>query len=516
MARRVSVAIAQFKGIDQSYGAHNLNLDKAYMAHNCDTSYGELRPSAGYHPVYPSLPEKIVTLCSFYRRNHEVERESRVLVAATEHKLYAIYEGCSEWTLLMDGLESGEWSWVIYEVVRHVEPTEEPEEPQEDYLTDVLILSNDKDGVVVVYGDTLTAEKKEDLPKFSKLERHAERIWGIGVPGEPDNLYYSQPFNPLNWDQVFDPVDGTTVLPEQSGGVIQWPTWDGDKFIAIKRFSNNLLAIKQNSAFYVRGLTAGEFAMIEAYGTDGIIAGDTIVTDGALAFYLANGGLGVYDGDTARLLDNNRLISVFAKVAPAASQTACSTISKHVLYMTLPLYTGETESVTLNGITVTKLVEPTRNNTLIEYDVRRDTYMVRNGIQADALHNHGGRILFTSGNDPYQVFEVTGTTYEDDPIPVLWQSGWQDLGAKNAVKSGFIVHVTGLQCDDPSGQEIELSIETERKKKTKTIKVTPTFKKTRFPINNSGRRFRFEIKADSRTDWLLAGGVQIELDVDED
>ena len=513
MARTASIEIKTFSGIDQSSGAHNLNMNLAYLAQNCNTEYGALAPSAGFKAVYPSLPNKIVTLCSFYRRSHEVESERRVLVAATENSLYAILEGGSAWALLMNGFQNGEWSWVAYETVRN---NGTPGDNSDDYTTDVLILSNPKDGVVVVYGDTLTAEKKSAIPKFSKLERHGERIWGIGVPGEPDNLYYSQPFNPLEWGQVFDPVDGTTVLPEQSGGVIQWPTWDGDKFIAIKRFSNNLLAFKERSAFYVRGLTAGEFAVVEAYGSDGIIAGDTIVTDGASAFYLADGGLGVYDGDTAQLLDNDRLLSVFSKVAPIASQTACSTVSKHVLYMTLPIYTGETYNETVGDIIITRFVEPTRNNALVEYDIRRRTYMVRKGILADALHNHGGRILFTGGTDPFQVYEITGTTYEDDPVPVLWQSGWQDLGAKNATKSGFVVHMTGLECADETGQEIEISIETERKKKTKTITVSDTFKKTRFPISNSGRRFRFEIKVDSTVQWSLSGGVQIEMDIDED
>jgi hypothetical protein len=508
-----SVEIKMFTGIDQSSGAHNVNMNVAYLAKNCNTEHGSLTPSLGYQPVYPTLPGKIVTLCSFYRRNHEVESERRVLVAATDTKLYAIVEGGSVWKLLMDKMESGEWSWVTYESVRD---NDTPGDQSDDSVTDILVLSNAKDGVVVVYGDTLEAEKKEGVPKFAKIERHAERIWGIGVPGEPDNLYYSQPYNPLEWDQVFDPVDGTTVLPEQSGGVIQWPTWDGDEFIAIKRFSNNLLAFKRNSAFYVRGLSAGEFAMVEAYGSDGVIAGETIVTDGPAAFYLSDGGLGVYDGDTARLLDNDRLLGVFSRIAPIAAQTACATISRHVLYMTLPVYTGETYNQTIGDVVITKLVEPTRNNMLIEYDIRRGTYMVRSGIEADALHNHGGRLLFTGGSDPYQVYEIVGTTYEDEAIPVLWQSAWQDLGAKNAVKSGFIVHMTGLECADETGQEIEISIETERKKKTKKLTIKKGFKKTRFAISNSGRRFRFEIKASSMLEWSLSGGVQIEIDIDED
>jgi hypothetical protein len=495
------VEIKAFTGIDQSAGAHNVNMNVAYDAANCNTEHGVLSPAKGYQPVYPSLPAPIVTLCSFYRRNIEAEEDRRVLVAATATTLYAILEGGSAWTTLMTGLQSGEWSYVTYETLKN------------DQTVDVLILSNPLDGVVVVYGDDLTAEAKSDLPKFAVLERHAERIWGIGVPGEPDNLYYSKPFNPFDWGYEFDPVDGTTPLPESSGGVIQWPTWDGDKFVAIKRFSNNLLAFKERSAFYVRGLTAGEFAVVEAYGSDGVMAPETIVTDGPAAYYLSEGGFGAYDGFNAQLLDNDRLYNVFSMVGASAPQLACAVVSRHVVYLSLPVKM-ETEEVTIGGVTSIHWVEPTRNNLLVEYDTRRRTYMIRTGIQADAMHNHGGRLLFTSGDNPYQVFEITGTAYNDEPIPVKWESAWQDLGAKNAVKSGFVVHITGFQSE--AEQQITLGIETERKKKTKDILLSPGYKKTKFKLNNIGRRFRFFIEADSTVNWQLAGGVQIEMEIDED
>lgn len=470
-----------------------------------------LFPAKGFSSVYPSLPEPIVTLCSFYRRNHEVLSERRVLVAATATALYSFVEGASAWKTLMTDLQSGEWSWVTYESTRN-NGTES--DSSDDYITDILIMSNSVDGVVVIYGDVLEAEHKTSIPKFAILERHAERIWGTGVSGEPDNLYYSQPYSPFEWSQVFG-NDGT-ILPEQSGGVMQMPTWDGDRFVALKRFSNNLLAFKEKSAWYVRGLTAGEFALIEAYGSDGVFAPATIITDGAAAYYLADGGLGVYDGDTAQLLDNDRLFSVFSKISQNAPETSCATVSRHVLYLSLPVYTGATYSTTINGITTEKLVEPTRNNLLIEYDLRRKTYMIRTGIQADALHNHGGRLLFTSGNNPYQVFEITGTDYDGSGIPVLWQSAWQDLGAKNATKSGFVVHITGLDIKEGEEQEITLAIETERKMKSKTINLVYGYKKTKFNINNIGRRFRLSISATSNSMWSISGGVQIEMEVDED
>jgi hypothetical protein len=510
---RVVSATAEIKaffGIDQSGGAHNTNMNYAYDAANCLTDRGILAPAPGYVQVYPSLPEPIVTLCSFYRRNHLVESERSVLVAATAHDLYVILEGGSAWSHIATGLQSGEWSYVTYESVRN---NGTPEDTSDDYNTDILIMSNAKDGVLVVYGDTLAAELKTDLHKFAIIERHAERIWGTGVDGEPDNIYYSQPLNPFKWGYEYDGDGG--ILPEQSGGVIQMPTWDGDKFVALKRFSNNLLAFKQRSAWYVRGVTAGDFAMVEAYGSDGVFAPSTIVADGAAAYYLAVGGLGSYDGDTAQLVDNDRLVEIFRKVGACAPETACAMVLRHVLYLSLPIYTGATYTTTVNGVSVTKLVEPTRNNTIIVYDIRRKTYMIRTGIQADALHNHSGRILFTSGDDPYNVYEITGYNYCGEEIPVKWESSWQDLGAKNSIKSSFEVYITGFDIQPGHEQEITLKIITEKKTKSKTITLNSDFKKTRFLLNASGVRFKFAIEAQSNSNWCISGGVQIKLESDE-
>jgi hypothetical protein len=214
--------------------------------------------------------------------------------------------------------------------------------------------------------------------------------------------------------------------------------------------------------------------------------------------------MGVYNGDTATLLDIDRLPAVFQNMCAAAPQTACAIVAKHIIYVALPVYADSART------------EVTRNNVIVEYDTRRNLYMIRTGIQADAMFRHNGRVLFTSGSNPYQIYEMTGTTYGGAAIPVAWMSGWQDLGAKNTVKSAFIVHITGFETDAEAGQSIKMSIETEKGIKSKTILLVPDYKKTQFNFNGSGRRFRFIIEADSTVAWRLSGGVQIEMDIDED
>lgn len=498
-----SATLDQFYGIDQSRGWHNVNLSYAVEAENCDTAQGILRPAAGYAPYGPALPAPVVTLCSFYRRAHPVESERHVLVAATATALYALIQGATAWIPLGSGFASGRWSWVTYETVRN------------EATCDVLILSNAQDGVVVVYGDDLTLAAQASLPKFGMLARHAERIWGTGIDGEPDNLYYSQPYNPLEWGiaTYTDESGVVTQLPEQSGGMIQVPTWDGDHFTALRRLGNFLIAVKQNSLWYVRGLSASEFGVYEAYGSDGALAAQTVAVDNASAYYLSDRGLGVYDGDSAHLLDNDRLRGVFSQLGDAYASLACAVVHRHILHLALPVCV-DTQTSVVNGVSVTDFVQPARNNMLVEYDLRRNTYMLRTGFAADALYGHAGRLLFSGGDNPYQVYEISGTSYNGASIPVRWMSAWQDMGGKNVTKSAFRVRITGFTSDRP--QKLRVSIQTERKLKTREIEAGGRREKQRLNINNRGRRWRLILEADSSAEWVLDGGIQIDMELDED
>lgn len=98
--------------------------------------------------------------------------------------------------------------------------------------------------------------------KSAKLGRHAERIWGVGAEGYPDSIFYSRPYDPFTWTDVPE-------TPEIGGGVINQPTWDGDKFISAGTLRRVSLAVKQRTIFEVRGTDPGSFTITEAYGTVG-------------------------------------------------------------------------------------------------------------------------------------------------------------------------------------------------------------------------------------------------------
>ena len=88
-----------------------------------------------------------------------------------------------------------------------------------------------------------------------------------------------------------------------------------------------------------------------------------------------------------------------------------------------------------------------------------------------------------------------------------------DLGYRQAKKGGFTVYLSPVSEADT---ELEVTICTEKKSKTKTMLVTPAGKYKRIQISGSGRRFRFEIECKDTTAWKMKGGIEIVAELDRD
>ena len=102
--------------------------------------------------------------------------------------------------------------------------------------------------------------------------------------------------------------------------------------------------------------------------------------------------------------------------------------------------------------------------------------------------------------------------------PMRWVSPWLDLGLKHMTKSGFKVYLT-VECKQAA--ELLLSVETEKKKKTKRIVFQPSLKgsharQKRVSFGGSGRRFRLHIESEGTVPWCISGGMQAESELDAD
>lgn len=488
-----SFTIPAPKGVYQAAGDTNISTDYAYKAHNIRTERGLLASSYGIgrggQGVYlPPLSAQIETLTRFYRRTRPDDPD--VFVAAASGRLYVYTMGTEAWIEKGSGYSSDKWSHVTYEAVEN------------DATVDILILSNAKDGMVVIYGSDLRVEKMSlkigddgEEVKFAVLGRYAERVWGTGAPGYPDSVFYSKPYDPFDWT-------GVQENPQMGGGVINQPTWDGDSFMAIEPFGGYLLALKSRTAFEIRGTDPTTFTITQAFGTDGPMEPRTICTDMQRMFFLSQSGIGMYDGATLRLLSRDALYETMRMRMDNSMHLATAAVCDHVYYLALCVREREGDVIA-------------ENNTVVEFDTERGTFMVRRGLRVKDFYALGTQLRFTQAEEPYDVLIYNDKAEKGIlgmPMESLWQTPWLDLG-KAYMKRDFVLRFTA-EADD-NDVPLELTIITDRREKTKTALLQKKRRDYRVKIQQSGVRMQLRLRSNRAAGWRIFGGIQVEYSLDE-
>ena len=484
-----SFTIPTPKGVYQAAGDTNVSVNYAYRAENMRTERGLLATANGTSRAFPSLGAPIGTLTRFHRRTRQDDPD--VFVASAGGCIYTYTLGDAGWVKRGEGYLSDAWSCVTYETAEDGE------------TVDILLMTNAQDGMIAVYGSDLRVQAQplnlgEDYAavKFAVLGRHAERIWGTGAPGYPDSIFYSRPYNPLDWT-------ADTNTPELGGGMINQPTWDGDAFIALVPFGGYLLAAKEHTLFEIRGTDPSSFTITQAYGTDGPVQARTICTDRTAMYFLTTGGLGVYDGSTLSLLSRDALHETMRMRMAADDEKATACVCSHVYYLALRVRENESDVIS-------------ENNAVIEYDTERGTFMLRKGIRVKDFYALDGAVYFTQADAPYDVLrygDPDSCTYLGQPISSLWETGWLDLG-KAYKKRDFVLRFTAEA--DADDVPIELSIVTNRGEKKKGILLERTRRDYRVKIQSSGVRVKLRIRSRGKAaGWRIIGGIQVEYTLDE-
>ena len=441
------------KGVYQAAGDTNINTDYAYLAQNIRTERGLLASSYGTSRAFPALGTQIETLARFYRRTRPDDAD--VYVAAAGGAIYTYTMGTEGWVKRSEGYKSDVWSSVTYETT------------EGGATVDILILSNAK-----------------------------ERIWGTGAEGYPDSIFYSRPYDPFNWTNVAE-------TPELGGGVINQPTWDGDKFIALEPFGGYLLAVKERTIFEIRGTDPSSFTITEAYGTDGPVEERSICTDRTSMLYLSQNGIGLYDGNTLRLLSRDALYETMRMRMEGMDGAARACVCNHIYYLAMCIKENESDVLS-------------ENNTVLEYDTERGTFMVRKGMRVKDFFSVGGTVYFTQADEPFEVLrygDPESGGYLGAPMECLWETPWLDMG-KAYMKRDFVLRFTADA--DADDVPVEMTIKTERREKTRVVLLQRQRKDYRVKIQVSGVRMKLKIRSHAKAaGWRIYGGVQAEYSLDE-
>lgn len=488
-----TMMIPEFKGLNQ-YG-DGVGIDPRYAVEskNVQTREGVFRPMAECELLPAELPKPIETLAILHRRWYTEDDAHDVLIASCDGQLYWSLPNAEVWTPIplpsdwpRDYYSSDDWSWVAYEY--------NPDDGSADSAPiDVLLMSNAKDGMIMIKGDDLSAHVVPTPKKFGVIARHAERIWGTAAEDEPDMLVYSAPYDPMDWAQNND-------TPEDGAGDIMQPSWDGDSFTALTSFGSQLIALKKTRVWRVIGTNPGEYIFKEQYG-GGTQYARTLAVDGTRMLMLGRDGIVQYNGEAVAPYYQEYAATVFDRMNRDALDQAVGCLYRDTYYCALPLDGSKT------------------NNAVLVFNTKERTWLLREDVCVESFLPTQTDLFFTSATTPGRIWRWKEDCWEDGKaLPVRWVGGWQDFGYKNVAKGSFTVYLA-VDCKEPV--DLQLSIQTEKKLKTKTMTFSPPAegrgaKQRRVVFGGNGRRFRVLIESNATAPWRLIGGMQIEAETDTD
>lgn len=421
------------------------------------------------------MTKTISTLMHLNRRMHAVDAERDMLVAIADGDLYYRLMTATVWTrvTMTPAFTNNDFDFVSYEVL----------EEGNEFPTDVLLFTNAVDGMFCFNSRTNTVSSVTTPYKFGAICRHYERIWGTAVEDKPDVLAYSAPYDPYDWAQ-------DSEIPEDGGGEILQPSWDGDRFVALRTFGSQLLAFKRSKIWRIIGTNPGEYVCKEQYGGGAFIE-NTIVVNNDFVLMLGYDGLMLFDGTVSTDFYHPWVSGIMARITAGTKPYAKAVMNGNVYCLALAL-DGSVD-----------------NNAILEYDVRNKSFNLRYGVYAESFVSVQNKLYYTSSLASGDVLALG-----DGPVlPVMWTTGWQELSAKNVTKSGFIVY---FSLENTASVSVSVSIETEKRIKTKTYTVPTGSAIKRLRLSNIGRRFRLIWETPNAVDYTLLGGLQIVMEIDED
>ena len=494
------VWIPQFNGLMQ---AEEIASDLRYAldAENVETPRGVLQPMAAPEIIDFQPGTKIETLARFHRRWYTGTGSKDWMVIAADGKLYYKQETATAWTQLayptgITAWQSNVWSWVTYEI--NPAGSSSP--------VDVLLLSNAKDGMIMVVPPYTATTPNPDWKitqintqgkKFGVIERYAERIWGGAIDDDPDMLMYSAPFDPEDWSL-------NVTIPEDGGGDISQPSWDGDSFCALKAFGSQMIAFKKTRVWRVLGVSPGEYNFKEQYG-GGTPYPNTLAIDNERILMVERDGLSVYDGLSVNPFSRPAIERLWKTVNKNAMDQMCAVLFKNRYYLAMPT----------DGATA--------NNTLVIYNIEEGTFLKYTDIYIESLLATEDCLYATSSTIPGKIMVINYDSWETGQASgklTKWETPWIDFGRKSMAKGGYEIYFSPEVKGAPVS--FRFSIETEKKKKSKTVTVqTTTFKAKQKKIRFGGtsRRFRLIIEtvsAPQGATWRFIGGVQMVVETDPD
>jgi len=321
-----------------------------------------------------------------------------------------------------------------------------------------------------------------DMPQ-NYVESYMGRLFAAGNPAYPSRLYWSKA-----------PGDNRTVedwrqdnaSPDVSGGHVEIGV-GSDPITGLFALSNQLLIFRRDTLFRLIGDRPSNFRILPVDATLTQPVHSACVLRGDRLFFLTRDGLAYYDGLAVQRPKNAGALCKLLKALDFTMCTAASCGDK--------LYFAAAENNTRY------------NDILIEYDVPRDSFMVRRGFQPVDLVGQHNELYMLGGNGRVARFSEDSYAYGADPIQAWWKTPGMDLGSKLNRKQLLELYLeargTGLTVTTNTGSE-----ETER-----TCALDQTTAAKEIPLHGQGRHVQLTFSNPEGQWFSIEDGVELLCDM---
>ena len=486
------LTIDAFTGIDQSRGTHSGDYGSSPDAVNFITRDGILKTAGGVSTFGDPVEDEAVgrLFQGFFRDSNN--QDHTAVVMTLNGKIYGsqITDGSlGSWVLLGSGFRSDDWSAVNYR----------------DETNDWIILTNGVDQAQYWDGFASTVTplpitQGNEALLFSKITMLNERLWGGVSATNPDRIYWSNSFDPEDWNLNYEDSDN------YGGGFVDVATFDGSRIRGIIAAMDDVLIFKDKSLHRLNGSYPGEFSLTQVFGTEGTLASRTIVNDGRSIYFLASDGLVRYSGMTASSLasaGDRRLKDIWSRINISTIHTACAEIVDNIMYLAVPL----------DGSVI--------NTHIIEYDIRTGTYNLIElpGVDDWLVLRIGQQetLLFVSGGQIYR-YDSGYTFYDGEPINAVWTSPNISCGTLSSKKQTGRIYlsVSATSLDITKEPEIKITLISGDKERSKIIKLKTGLNEIRKKVKIRGRMFRFRLENVDGNPLTIHRGIEIHVEEDYD
>ncbi len=291
------------------------------------------------------------------------------------------------------------------------------------------------DAQAAVFG---SSENLSDEPQ-NYLEQYFGRLFAAGNPTKPSRLFWSKTPGDTRTVEDWRSDDASADV---SGGFTDIGT-DSDPITGLFALSNQLLIFKRDTLYRLLGDRPSNYRILPVDAAFSRPQYTACVRYADRLYFLTDSGLCFYDGQTVRRPQSFRALH---KLLSTCSLDRCEAAAcGDQLYFA-----------------VREHADSAYNDLLIEYDLMRETFMVRRGFTAAGLCAARGELYALTGAGRVVKFDDS-PDYDGVPIEAWWETPRIDLGTKHHKKtlgelactgSGDPMRIT-VRCD---GQRYESTL----------------------------------------------------------